>query len=587
MPIKHAPAQITFGNLTISANLPMQLEASQEGALYTAIRAHWDELSEKTPRLTIEWSVPIIDIQYEWYPGCHDHRALHVDWHGPVKSMIASSAPVFCFYNAAGRNRFTLALSDVKTMIACSLGVHEEDGTLLCKVEIPLDATGQTHDYAVTLYRCTQDMSLAESLRRVSRWWEVEGNLTPMPVPEDARSAMYSCWYSFHQATIASEIEAECARAAALGLKTVIVDDGWQTDDGQRGYAYCGDWEVCPRKIPDMRAHVEAVHALGMKYMLWYSVPFVGLYSKHWESFKNKLLSNNESLTTGVLDPRYPDVRAYLINTYVTALREWNLDGFKLDFIDSFYTEEKNLPPLTPEMDYAKVEDAVERLMTDVMTSLKAIRPDILIEFRQSYIGPVMRTFGNMFRVGDCPNDPLSNRIGTIDLRLLSGNTAVHSDMLMWHKNDTPEAAALQLLSVIFAVPQISVKLDEISDEHRALLRFWLGFMQEHKSVLLDAPLEVDAAHNLYSLVRAEKDGETVIALYDGGRLVDLPACGDIWLLNATPEGRTALLDSAHRRFRVQTIDCLGRAVADYVLDASALSLIDIPVSGGAHLTAL
>lgn len=198
MPIKHAPAQITFGNLTISANLPMQLEASQEGALYTAIRAHWDELSEKTPRLTIEWSVPIIDIQYEWYPGCHDHRALHVDWHGPVKSMIASSAPVFCFYNAAGRNRFTLALSDVKTMIACSLGVHEEDGTLLCKVEIPLDATGQTHDYAVTLYRCTQDMSLAESLRRVSRWWEVEGNLTPMPVPEDARSAMYSCLSLIH-----------------------------------------------------------------------------------------------------------------------------------------------------------------------------------------------------------------------------------------------------------------------------------------------------------------------------------------------------------------------------------------------------
>lgn len=396
---------------------------------------------------------------------------------------------------------------------------------------------------------------------------------------------MYSCWYSFHQATIASEIEAECARAAKLGLKTVIVDDGWQTEDGRRGYAYCGDWEVAARKIPDMRAHVAAIHALGMKYMLWYSVPFVGYKSKHWEDFKDKLLNRIDRLETGVLDPRYPDVREYLINTYVKALREWDLDGFKLDFIDSFNPGSNPLPPLTPEMDYALVEDAVERLMTDVMKALKAIKPNILIEFRQSYIGPVMRTFGNMFRVGDCPDDPISNRIGSIDLRLLSGSTAVHSDMLMWHKDDTPEAAARQILSVIFAVPQISVKLEDVTDEHRALLTFWLDFMRAHRDILLDAPLEVDAPHNLYPLVKVEKDGQAVIALYDGGRIVDLPQAHDIWLLNAAPDTRVALASGKNRRFHVETIDCLGRAVDARDVTAGELTLISVPVSGGAHLT--
>ena len=190
-----------------------------------------------------------------------------------------------------------------------------------------------------------------------------------------------------------------------------------------------------------------------------------------------------------------------------------------------------------------------------------------------------------MFRVGDCPDDPISNRIGSIDLRLLSGSTAVHSDMLMWHKNDTPEAAALQILSVIFAVPQISVKLEDVTDEHRALLTFWLDFMRAHRGLLLDAPLEVDAPHNLYPLVKAEKDDQAVIALYDGGRIVDLPQARDIWLLNATPDKRVALASGKNRRFHVETIDCLGRAVDARDVTADALTLISVPVSGGAHLT--
>lgn len=198
-----------------------------------------------------------------------------------------------------------------------------------------------------------------------------------------------------------------------------------------------------------------------------------------------------------------------------------------------------------------------------------------------------MRTFGNMFRVADCPDDPLTNRVGSIDLRLLSGNTAVHSDMLMWHRDDTPESAALQILSVIFAVPQISVRLDEISDEHRALLAYWLEFMREHRSVLLDAPLEVEAPHNLYPLVKAEKDNQAIIALYDGGRLIDLPESGDIILLNATHDARMALLDAHKRTFRMETRDCLGRIVGESSIDLSALSLISVPPCGSVHLTVL
>ena len=66
---------------------------------------------------------------------------------------------------------------------------------------------------------------------------------------------------------------------------------------------------------------------------------------------------------------------------------------------------------------------------------------------------------------------------------------------------------------------------------------------------------------------------------------IDLPHARDIWLLNATPDTRVALANGQGRRFRVETIDCLGRAIDARDVTAGELALIKVPVSGGAHLT--
>jgi hypothetical protein len=64
------------------------------------------------------------------------------------------------------------------------------------------------------------------------------------------------------------------------------------------------------------------VHALGMKYLLWYSVPFVGVHTKAFERFKDKFLSPPKpdgKAQWFTLDPRFPDVREYLIDIYERA----------------------------------------------------------------------------------------------------------------------------------------------------------------------------------------------------------------------------------------------------------------------------
>ena len=220
-----------------------------------------------------------------------------------------------------------------------------------------------------------------------------------------------------------------------------------------------------------------------MKVMIWYSVPFVGIYAKNYEKFKDMILcetGNNKNYWS--LDPRYKEVRDFLIGIYSKALIDWNLDGLKLDFIDSFALKGKSLEP-DPRRDYESLEEAIDVLMTDITAALTAINPNVLIEFRQSYVGPAIRKYGNMLRVADCPNDAIVNRHGSVNLRFTSGNTAVHSDMIMWHYDEPVESAAQQFVNILYAVPQVSMRIARLNEEHKKMCSFfclfWKNFLQK------------------------------------------------------------------------------------------------------------
>jgi len=561
--------QLTYQDITISSQA--QITAEQLDEHCVQMTCTW--AGEEAPSLEMAWQQPICDLHYLWHPLCGKNRRLPPDWNEGHYSRVSSGAPVICLYNLLGRSRMTAALSDALSETHFSFGVNEETAQLICRITIALD--GHDGRYSVTLRRDFTDCRYEEALRRVSVWWEQF--YPPMAVPDIAREPLYSTWYSYHQHTIASELEAECAQAAQDGFGCVIVDDGWQTLDSQRGYAYCGDWE--PLKIPDMRGHVDRVHQLGMKYLLWYSVPFVGKYSKAFDRFRGKFLSERASLGAYTLDPRYPEVREYLTDLYKKAMNEWNLDGFKLDFIDSFCAT-RIAPPYAPGMDCRTVEEGVVRLMTGVKNALQQIKPDALIEFRQSYTGPAMRLYGNMFRVGDCPDDLISNRVGMVDLRLLLGGSAVHSDMLMWHPQESVENAAVQIQNILFAVPQVSVRLAQLPASHRRMLGFWMDFVRSHRA-LLAAPIHAEAPHMLYPLVRTSLGREAAVAVYQAGFAAKVESGLITYLINAAdPDGVITEVDSA---CQAVIYDCMGQMQHTQTLPAG-ISRLPIPLGGYAQI---
>jgi len=530
-------------------------------------------------RFSVKWDFPSIDITAFWNPNISVDKVSY--YRNRVTSRASSYAPVSAFMNAKDRNRFTFACSDALNKVSLRSYLREEDARFYCEVVFFEEKIPPLEEYSVQIRIDTRNIPYFKALDDVSKWWTTMENYTPAHVPDSAKWPMYSTWYSFHQNPGADDVVSECKFAKTLGFDAVIVDDGWQTLDSQRGYAFTGDWE--PVRIPDMKGFVQRIHELGMKFLLWYSLPFVGENSKSYQRFRGKYLTYWQGQGTYVLDPRYPEVREFIINTYETALKAWDLDGFKLDFIARFAPNEQTELTATDGRDYASVNEAVDKLMTDVMSRLRALKPDILVEFRQPYIGPLMRKYGNMFRATDCPNMAAINRARTTDIRLLCGNTAVHSDMFMWHADDTVEAAALQILNILFSVPQLSVRLDSIPEEHLDMVKFWIEYWRENRDVLLDGEFIPVNPGAVYPKILARTGIKTIVALYNGEYVsLDGKECANVDIVNAKGS-HDVILDLTGEMGNVDTkiFTCRGNIIKMQTLSLKkGVYKFSVPASG-------
>ena len=555
-------------------------EVTEDGIEFLHLDFH-SETPLEPPQAQIIWKIPMLDIQVRWTPLAGLEKNVPPEWSQPSAFSLAIGAPVMAFCNQRGENQLTYAVSDAMRTVKCGGGVNEEKNLLVCKVILFSEPESPISDYRVTLRLDWRNCFYVDSIRDVSDWYAGFSEYRPREVPAAAFEPFYSTWYSYHQNLFAAELEKECALAADAGLRGVIVDDGWQTDDNNRGYAFCGDWLVSQRRFPDMKKHVENIHKLGMKYLMWYGVSVMGFKSANYPRFADKCLYNIERNKTAILDPRFPEVRDFLIQKYETALKEWNLDGFKLDFIDIFKAE--GVDPAIAQnyagRDIKSIPMAVDRLLSDVITRLKAIKPDILIEFRQNYIGPAVRKYGNIFRAADCPADIAIHRVRMVDLRLFSGNTAVHSDMLEWNMASTAEVAARQLLNVIFSVPQISIRFAELPPEHRKRLSFWLNWLVEQREVLLQGRFMPYHPELNYPVISAVNGQKKVTAIYQANLVIDATReSKELWIINASAEN-SVVLDVSETPREAALWDTMGNAQKSPPL-TKGLNKVTIPCSG-------
>ena len=537
------------------------------------------------PRFDVSFEFPQRDMHHVWTDFA-DRQYIKPAFTSWMSSDLTHGQPLCAIHNGNNRNRFTMACSEALKRVEWRAALREENCLVTGGFRFFTQKDAPCQKYEVRIRFDVRDIFWSDAVQDAAAWIARTAGLKPCTVPDAAFDPLYSSWYSFHQNVFAKDVEDECAIAAKMGMKVLIVDDGWQTDDTNRGYAFCGDWQISPRRFPDMPAHVRRVHEMGLKYIVWYAVPFVGKKSENWNRFTGKYLYVIDRIGAGVLDPRFPEVREFLINTYITALKEWDLDGFKLDFIDAF--KFKGEDPAVAEnyagRDIRSLPDAVNRLMSDVHVALSAIKPNLLFEFRQWYIGPAIRQFGNMMRAADCPGDLQGNRMRIANLRLTAGSSAVHADMLEWHPSDSPEAAARPILSAMFGVIQYSMMLRNLPQSHREVIRHWLAFSQKHRDTLLKGSFRAYNPESQYPLLEAESEAERIFGVYVSGMVVP---CGKldrpVYVLNGTGQNEV-ILELTSTPSCVAAFDAQGREVVIPSLPVAGISRIAVPAGGYVRL---
>ncbi|HOV69485.1 MAG TPA: alpha-galactosidase, partial [Clostridia bacterium] len=433
------------------------------------------------PKLSIEWETDIIDIQAQWHPGSRDTKHLMPPWAISHRANIAWCAPVYTLHNLSGINRMTFALSEcvIPTEVYCAVRESEHSVFTLAAHVSPEDCMAVS-SYSVTLRVDKREKHFARILEDVLQWWDSLGYIA-RDIPQAAREPIYSAWYAFHDQPETEQLLTEARLARKMGCKVFILDDGWNSRDESPGEAGLGDW--IPSRIPDMKYLADKMHDIDMKFMLWFATPFVSKKSILYKTVADMVFDPKHDNIC--MDFRYKQVRDYLINTLNNAVKNWNLDGLKIDFIDSLPVKGFDPNPNDPRRDTQSVVLSIQRFFDELIEKLFKTNKDVLIEFRQNYNGPAMRKYATMFRGFDCPQDPLNNRILTSDIRLLSKGTMVNSDMFIWNLDESVEVAALQFLNVFFSVPQVSVRISMLPEEHRKMLEFYLKLWIENRDLIL------------------------------------------------------------------------------------------------------
>lgn len=506
--------------------------------------------------LKIQFFIPSIEVHYIWTPKIDLIRALNPSWYANLYTSNAfTGAPVNSLMRYDDRNVCTWAFSDTFETAVLRSWAIEETALYECSIKLFDQETRPRTEYTAVIRIDQRPVRYDKALDDVQAWWSAQPVNCPQEVPAAAKHAMYSTWYSYHQHLKVEPLLRECRAAKEMGCQTIILDDGWQTADDRRGYAYCGDWQLCSEKIADMRAFSDAVHELGMNVMLWYSVPYLGVKSQNYKRFKDKLLAYMTP-EWAVLDIRYPDVREFLIETYERALREWNIDGFKLDFVDDFVVIPAEKSGTCPGMDHDDMLHATDALFGELQRRLRRIKGDVLIEFRQTFNGPVIRRYGNMLRAVDAPIDSDENRVRIANLRLLAGNTAVHSDMIMWHPQDSVQSAAMQVANILFGVPQLSMRLEELPASHAAMLTFYMDIWNQWRDVLLDGTFEAFSPRARFTQLRGQLGERLAVSVHMADTVSIPDSCGLAMIAVACYAAYVWL--ETEKTYEIRRYDCTG-----------------------------
>lgn len=405
-----------------------------------------------------------------------------------------------------------------------------------------------------------------------------------MPVPDHAYDPVFCTWTAIHHDISHDWIVRNARLAANLGFRTWITDDGWFIEKGRfADYSHVGDWLPAERKFPDFAAHVREVQALGLRYVLWVAPFMVGKDSQAAQRYEHLLTTGQERERFNNLSPWHDETGEIVGHLLEHLMHEYNLDGLKIDFLDSISMHSLRRDGANNET----LGRSLYELLQNVTARLLVLKPDLLIEFRNSYTNLASRSYANIYRSSDVPINFTLNRWQAVMMRLLAPDRAVHLDPALWHPDDSDMNVAVHLINLLVSVPMVSIELDQYPQNHIDLIRYWIGFYNVYRNTLIYGEFKPVLRFGHIPTVYFIGASETIIAIYDEVAVTLDPDVETTLLLNASNQPQIRILSPQDTddmpSYRVIIRDKFGCELSDGTLPFP-ITQLDVEIGGSAEI---
>jgi len=563
--------------------------------------------------LKAAFDLPIVDIHGTWTSMANPTSVQKLEWRlsamrrpfgGMGAQPVAANrgVPLMLLLNRNGQSRWAVGVLDQQNETSIAARMDEQRGVYAFQIEklpLPQDPLPfgppipQKPSSRLAIHTTCHNEVIYLS-RKQEPWFEATQTYTHVhdevtgftcpSVPNAAWEPVFCTWYGIHKAVTPEWTEHNAQIAAELGFHTLIMDDGWFTEQTQWGdYRFAGDWQPVPAKFPDFAAHVRRVQALGLRYLLWVAPFMVGTASQASQEMADHLLPR-KVIGFRSLCPRNPQAREHIKCTLLRLMDDYGIDGFKLDFIDAV---DLAPCPLEHEHDYPTEGQAIHEALRDTYQALRERKPEVLVEFRQSYANLAMRDCATMYRAGDVPLDFDSNRWNITMARAVSGGIPVHFDPAYWHPQESNENVARHMLNSVFSVPMLSLDFDRIPQAHLRIVKAWMDFYRTHKLLLTQGRFRPVMANGHLPAIHISRDGQAVLGVFsDALPSIHLPPeTRELYVLNGANDGRIRLhLEGPQAEFDGEVFDIFHQPQARLQARTPGDLTIDIPIGGYARL---
>ena len=248
------------------------------------------------------------------------------------------------------------------------------------------------------------------------------------PYPDTAYEPQWCAW-GYERNFTMDQVVNTLPKAKELGYEWAVLDDGWQTAEG--------DWYLTPERFPrgdaDMIDFVSRIKARGLKPQLWWCPLAVDPGTDLIRDHADYLLLNKDGSKVDIswwnsfyLCPAYAPVIEFTRGQVLQIMQQWGYQGLKID------GQHLNaVPPCyNPAHNHAYPEEACEKLpefFKMIYETARGIYPDAVVEICPCGTSYAFHTMPYMNQsVASDPTSSWQTRLKGKSLKALMGPDAAY-----------------------------------------------------------------------------------------------------------------------------------------------------------------